>query len=260
MESLSTNDSLVIELSPAEEVDMADEWYEFATQDHFWIQWRFRKIWSSSVVRSYPASRWLDVGCGHGLVIRQFEASGDYVIDGCDLNRTALRRVGKVRGDIYVYNVFDANPLMVGRYSGILLLDVIEHIDDEGAFLEASLRHMQPGGLVVINVPALEFLFSRYDDVAGHKRRYNKLMLRTLMESHGIEPLEISYWGMLLLPLALIRKLVLTFVSRRNIIRRGFRPPARMINSFFKVLMKVELLIFRRPPLGTSILAVGRKR
>ena len=259
MERSSMSKSRVIKLSPAAGVDMADEWYEFATPDHFWMQWRFGQIWNAPAVREQGVSPWLDIGCGHGQVISQFESVGDYIIDGCDLNLMALEQAGEVRGNIYVYNIFDANPAMVGKYTGILLLDVIEHIDDEGAFLEACLKHLQPGGLVVINVPALQSLFSRYDEVAGHKRRYTKKMLRALFENHGIQPMELSYWGMSLLPIALIRKFFLLFVSRKNIIRKGFRPPGSIINSLFKVLMKLEMTLFKHPPLGTSILAVGRK-
>jgi len=239
---------------------MADEWYEYATLNHFWMQWRFSKIIRSLAMKQVPEGRWLDIGCGHGEVIKQLEENGKYIVDGCDLNLMALEKIGESKGDIYVYNIFDKYPAFQNKYAVVLLLDVIEHIDDEATFLKTSLYNLMPGGIVIINVPALTVLFSKYDLQAGHKRRYTKKMLSSLFQKHGIEELDVSYWGALLLPVAFIRKFFLLFVARENIIKSGFNPPNRFINSFFKLLMKVELALFTNPIVGTSIIAIGRKK
>lgn len=252
----------IIVLSPAVQVSMADEWYDIASADHFWMQWRFNALlpWIKRLTSELKVSdRFLEIGCGHGQFIKQAEAHTAFVIDGCDLNRMALEMVNDTKGDIYVYDINLLELSMVGRYRGIFLLDVIEHIDDDQRFLTNALKHVAPGGLVFINVPALQSLFSKYDVAAGHKRRYTAGGLRRLLERCGVQPVHVGYWGLSLIPIVIIRKLYLNFIPKEKIISEGFAPPSKFINSLFKLLMKIELSLFSKAPLGTSVMAVGRK-
>jgi 2-polyprenyl-3-methyl-5-hydroxy-6-metoxy-1,4-benzoquinol methylase len=250
----------IIEISSAESVDMADEWYEFASPDHFWIQWRFNSILGIREIRELAGARLFEVGCGNGLVIGQFESMPNIIVDGCDLNLLALNQIENSKGDIYLLNIFENPQELVGKYSGILLLDVIEHIDDDNEFLATSCNYIDDDGLIIINVPAMNVLFSRYDKRAGHKRRYNKKMLKELFKKNDIEIISIRYWGFLLLPAAVIRKFILYFTPERKIIKVGFQPPNQALNWFCKMLMKIENKLFSSPLLGTSLIAVGRRK
>lgn len=246
-------------LSPPEEVSMANEWFELANPDHFWMQWRFNVI--KSGLAEFPnlltQEKFLEIGCGNGCFLEQCQEIGAR-LDGCDLNYAALEKIKNTKESIFVYNIFDRNKLMLNKYRGVFLLDVIEHIDKEDDFFKAALDHILPGGYVVINVPALNLLFSKYDVVAGHKRRYSKADVLSLFQRHKVQPLIISYWGLLLLPIAIIRKIYLRFIPQHQIIDAGFKSGA-FVNAVFKLIMKVELVLFKRPIIGTSIFAIGRK-
>ncbi len=89
-------------------------------------------------------------------------------VDGCDLNEQALRLARAGRGRLLLYDVFEQRSELRGAYDMVLLMDVIEHLEDDLAFLQASLTHLKPGGIVVINVPAHMSLHSKYDRMAGH--------------------------------------------------------------------------------------------
>lgn len=251
----------IIFLSQPADVSMADEWFGIASTDHFWMEWRFRFI-RRSLERAgllKRNGRYLEIGCGHGQFLKQCdEHLPDIAVDGCDLNLYALKKIENARGDVFVYNIFEMPESMHLKYEGIFLLDVIEHIDDDAAFLRKALEHAKPGGIVVINVPALSALFSKYDTVAGHKRRYTRKRLVSLFEQCGLEPVYISYWGFSLLPIALLRKIYLLFVPERKVIAKGFRPGFPWVNSLLKLLMRVELALVRSPILGTSVVAVGK--
>ena len=93
-------------------------------------------------------------------------------VGGSDLNRTALDMARLGKGDLFIYDIMDQNPSLLGRYDAVFLLDVIEHIVDDTAFVTAALRHLRTGGLVAVNVPANMLFFSEYDKAAGHVRRY----------------------------------------------------------------------------------------
>ena len=79
----------------------AEEWYDYASEEHFWFQWRFaamlRFLQDLEVPLDRPA-RVLDVGCGTGVLRSQLEAVTPWVVDGADLNLGALRAAPPGRG------------------------------------------------------------------------------------------------------------------------------------------------------------------
>jgi SAM-dependent methyltransferase len=245
-------------LSPVSSVSMADEWFEFARADHFWMQWR-HEILLRELKRTGDTFRnALEIGCGHGVVRELVERDLKFPVDGCDLNQHALEMAKNGSGRLFVYNIFDRNSAMLRAYDLVLLMDVIEHLDDDVAFLQASLDHLKPGGIVVINVPAHMVFYSQYDEVAGHKRRYGGEQLRTLFQKTGVETMSVVSWGFSLVPALIARKFVLHFVSRENTIRTGFAEHNALTRGFFRFLKRAETSLPLRIPVGTSLLAVGR--
>jgi SAM-dependent methyltransferase len=245
-------------LSPASSVSMADEWFEFARADHFWMQWRHQILLRELKRIDHTFRNALEIGCGHGVVRELVERDLNFPVDGCDLNQRALEMAKNGKGRLFVYNIFDRNPSMLRGYDLVLLLDVIEHLDDDQTFLRASLDHLRPGGIVVINVPAHMAFYSQYDEVAGHKRRYNSAQLRSLFQKTGVETINVVSWGFSLVPALIARKFVLHFVSRERTIRTGFAEHNALTRNFFQFLQRAETNLPVTMPLGTSLLAVGR--
>jgi SAM-dependent methyltransferase len=255
MDMNKVNDKIEI-LSSPEQVDMADDWYQFASIDHFWMKSRFRAI-ESKLTKIKIGSKFLEIGCGHGVVIKQFEERFDAEVDGCDLNMLALNQIKETKGRIFCLDIFDKPKELLDMYDGVLLLDVIEHIDNDYYFLENSLTYVKKGGLVIINVPALHSLFSKYDISAGHKRRYNKRMIRGLFKKCNIEEVSISYWGLSLIPIGIIRKIMLNFVRKEKVIYKGFETPNQSVNKILNWILAIENKLIKSPNLGTSLVAIG---
>lgn len=245
-------------LSPAESVSMADEWFDFAHRDHFWMRWRFDILRRQMGRFGITPGKALEIGCGNGVVRQQMEDAFMVPVDGCDLNQHALEMAPMGRGRLLVYNIFDRLPEMCGAYDMILLMDVIEHLDDDLGFLQTSLEHLKPRGIVAINVPAQMVLYSKYDRVNGHKRRYNCERLSSLFEKSNVTPLAIINWGFSLVPLLLVRKLVLKFVSEERTMETGFVPPGRVTKAGLDLLKGIETSVAIDLPIGTSIMALGR--
>ena len=221
-------------ISDAETVSMGDDWFEFANIDHFWMKRRFdvfEKLVSSGTAPRHAEASWAEVGCGHGVVQRQFETRFDVSIDGMDLNDYALKQNGATRGRLLCYNVFDRADSLKESYDSVILFDVIEHLDDDAAFVDAVLHLVKPGGAIYINVPAFMHLFSLYDDAAGHVRRYDIKMMQTLAESQGLAIERWSYWGKSLIPLLYARKLMLSIRKPTNVIEQGFAVRNQLLNS-----------------------------
>ena len=248
----------IIELSKAENVRMDEEWFDIAPLEHFWIQWRFKALLQNEIVKTLAGKRFLEIGCGHGLVMNQLETLPDMIVDGCDLNPKALQLITKGKGDIYLLNIYDTPEQLLKKYAGIVLMDVLEHIPNDSDFLHTSCEYLKNDGLIIINVPALYILYSKYDKKIGHLRRYNKKMLKKLLLDNNIELVSLHYWGFSLIPIIFLRKLVLIFTKDKNIVDTGFKLPGKVTNTFFKLLMKLELLLCKSPFTGGSLIAIGK--
>jgi SAM-dependent methyltransferase len=248
-------------LSRPSDVSMADDWYQYASLDHFWMEWRFQiiKIYLNQLMLGHSIEdRFLDIGCGNGQFIKQITNYFDLNIDGCDLNIYALEKFQNKNGNIFIYDLYEKNPKLIRKYKTIFLLDVIEHLIDDRSFILTAKEHVKQNGWIIINVPALPILFSKYDKVAGHYKRYTKNDLVKLFNESGISTYFIGYWGMTLLPLAIIRKLLLSFTDSQKVIRKGFKPPNKIINNMLKALMKLEISLIKNPIIGTSLIAIGK--
>lgn len=241
--------------------DFPEQWYDAASEDHFWMEWRARVL-SEHLLRvgldPMAALSAFDIGCGHGAVQRQLTRSTAWIVDGCDLNDRAISRNTGHRGFTLRYNIFDKSPDLRERYDIVFLLDVIEHVKDPVAFLNAAAYYLKPTGVVVINVPSVPSLASAYDKAVGHLRRYTKSSLRRDVRDAGLETIMITYWGMSLLPLLALRKLMLSFIRPKNIIARGLNPPGKLADKILRMAMTAELAITHDAPWGTSLLVIAR--
>lgn len=94
-------------LSPAAAVSMADEWFDFAHRDHFWMRWRFDILRRQMRRFGITPGKALEIGCGNGVVRQQMEDAFMVPVDGCDLNQHALGMAPAGRGRLLVYNIFD---------------------------------------------------------------------------------------------------------------------------------------------------------
>jgi len=239
-----------------------DQWYALAREDHFWMQWRLRaflKQLKDQKIDINSPQRVLEIGCGDGVLRRQLEAETSWVIDGADINLEALKRTPALRGETFFYDIFDRRPGFEGHYDAIILFDVLEHIADEKAFLNACLFHLKRGGILFINVPALQSLYSRYDEAVGHLRRYDTSMMDSLIKSTGLRSVDTRYWGFSMLPLLALRKrMVKNELPSQETIKKGFEPPGKAANMIMKIVMNLETSMLSQPLSGSSLLAAVR--
>lgn len=161
--------------------------------------------WICSHFAEHLAGSVLELGCGAGFVIRNYIERVDSVF-GVDLNPELLARVeaqypgGKVR-TACVDLRGDWHELGTLRADVIVALDVVEHFEDDGAFVEKLVRHLAPRGKVVLKVPAQSRLFNAMDEASGHFRRYDEEPLERLMSAHGFRTLALRHmnpagaWG-----------------------------------------------------------------
>jgi cyclopropane fatty-acyl-phospholipid synthase-like methyltransferase len=234
---------------------MADRWFEIAALDHFWIQRRFEvtKVLAGNLISGATAIA--EIGCGHGLLQRQVEEAYGKQVVGFDLNEFALKQNLSRNGSLCCYDICEQKQEFKGRFNVLFLFDVLEHIADEARFLKAAAFHLAPGGQLIINVPACQWLYSAYDEAAGHQRRYSIRMLKKAAQRANLKVKQWSYWGLPLLPTLMLRKLWLMGKHDEDtIISSGFDPGSQVINRALLFASRCEPL--PQKLCGTSLMAV----
>ncbi|MFI5095472.1 MAG: class I SAM-dependent methyltransferase [Candidatus Acidiferrales bacterium] len=194
-------------LSRPAEVSMTDGYFELASLEHFWIRRRFAVFQKLAGGLIAGAREMAEVGCGRGLLQRQVELEYERELVGFDLNENGLKHNLSQFSRVCCYDIHQMLDSLRARFDLIFLWDVLEHISDEGKFLQALLFHLAPGGRLVVNVPAGRWAYSSYDRAAGHVRRYSIETLREVAERNQLELLKWSYWGLPLVPVLFARKL-----------------------------------------------------
>lgn len=244
-------------ISKSESVSMHDDWFEIADAKHFWMQWRWKALQKSKKLLPGKGQTMLEIGCGNGIAVDQFESNLNCIVDGCDLNEHALKMSNPSKGRKLLYNIFELNNTLTGKYDGVILLDVLEHITDHVTFLKIASQYCKPEGLIIINVPAYQWLYSDYDKAVGHVRRYSSTEMKELILAAGLEPVTSYYWGALLIPIAMIRKIIIAGRGE-DIIKAGFKPPSKLADILLRSLKSIENLLPFSLPFGTSLIAICR--
>lgn len=107
----------------------------------------------------------------------------------------------------------------------VLMMDVLEHVDDDAGFLVAYLEKVPIGTHFLITVPAFSFLWSDHDVFLDHQRRYTLPEIKRVVESAGLEVERGSYFYGLIFPLAAATR----FMER--LLRKPSAPPRSQLKT-----------------------------
>jgi SAM-dependent methyltransferase len=143
-------------------------------------------------------------------------------------------------------------PTELGALAGqhfdtIICLNVLEHVDDDTASLQAIRRMLAPAGRLILLVPALPALYGTIDTALGHHRRYKRAPLTSLLEATGFKVAHVEYFNLAGVP-------GWWFAGR--VLRRQMIPAASLkLYDALVPLFRLERLIPWR--VGQSLIAIG---
>ena len=152
----------------------------------------------------------LDAGCGTGGLLKLLHgAFPDCSLHGIDISDTAVRYARQASPADIRQGSVTALPYADASFDAIVSTDVMYHrLVDPHAMLDQCCRVLKPGGLLVLNLPAYQWLRSYHDEHVQTGQRYTLRSLASVMDCHPLQRLQGSYWNTLLfLPLVLKRKL-----------------------------------------------------
>jgi SAM-dependent methyltransferase len=241
----------------------------FHAQDrHFWFKCRNRCI--AAAIRSLPEAgqirNVLEVGCGTGVVLSELERlfPARQVV-GMDLFSEGLEFARRrFRGPL-VRATLD-RPVFSRAFDLVGAFDVIEHVDDDRDILKQLSNQITPGGYLIVTVPAHQWLWSYFDEIAHHRRRYSRAELTSKVSAAGFDVLYCSHFMAALLPLMWVKR---TIIGERMVATAGQQAAVQsdveisnVVNSVLRLLSWPDALLMRKRipiPVGTSLLIAARK-
>lgn len=250
--------------------DYPDEGFDVTGEledSSFWCRSRNRLL--KALLLKYCANRtktrFLEVGCGTGYLLRDLAGEPGFEVTGSEIYLKGLQHArDKLRGVELVQ--FDARAIPFREeYDAIGAFDVIEHIDDDEAVMASSYHALRDGGYFVVTVPQYQFLWSSLDDLVRHKRRYGRREMLTKLRNHGFEVVFVSSFVCALFPLMLVSRIfdrgTVSDTNRKAELKRRVAMPHALNWLFDKIMRIDEALIMWDValPVGGSLLVVARK-
>ena len=96
------------------------------------------------------------------------------------------------------------------KYDCILYMDVMEHIKNDKKEIKKAYRSLKKDGRLIINVPAFQHLYSKFDKDVGHFRRYNKNQILSLCKNLKKNSLDMKYYDSIGYILLFISRLIVS--------------------------------------------------
>lgn len=208
-----------------------------------------------------PGARVLDVGCGTGANGQVLAGGGRFAV-GLDLSPVPLGLQGamgrghaaRLRGDA------TRLPFPSGAFDMVVALDVLEHIDDDGAAAAELVRVLRPGGVLIVFVPALQLLWGLQDEVSHHRRRYGRAELQSLIAGTGVRIERLTFFNAILFVPILAGRLAMRVLPRGRLASEN-QIGGPISNALLKAIFCAEAPLLDRLdlPIGVSLACVARR-
>lgn len=207
-----------------------------------------------------PKGAALDAGCGTGgLLAKLARTPGIPPAVGLDYANRAAELARAKTGCPVVVGSVNALPFQDESLAAIFSMDVLCHrAADQQAALREAYRCLCPGGTIVINLPAYQWMHSIHDERVHNARRFTRAEVIALLRASGFANIRASYWNMLLFPLMMMRRKLLPNSDKSDV---QLYPAA--IEAIFRGILGFERALMRigfNLPFGGSIIAVASKQ
>jgi SAM-dependent methyltransferase len=239
----------------------------YEVEDFHWWYVALHELIIASIETKRNSSeglRILDAGCGTGRLCQLLETYGPTA--GCDISSQALE-LCRERG---LRSLFQADlndvSLRSSHYDVITSIDTLYHlaIKDELTVLRKFYEALKPGGMLILNLVAHEFLRSTHDLAVHTRRRYTRKEVVDLLECCGFKISVSSYRiGFLFIPIAVLRsiKRLLNYSRDPHTVASDVTAPHPLLNRLLLWIARQEnrLVLKSHVPFGTSVFAVAIK-
>lgn len=199
----------------------------------------------------------LDAGCGTGgFLVRLRQARPDLRLHGIEWDSAAAARARDKSGAALARGSVNALPFRDASFDAAVSADVLCHeaVEPATALLEL-MRVLRPGGRLVVNMPAYQWLASAHDHRVRNARRLSASATAALLRHAGFTSVRSRYWNGLLLPLMVLQRKLLT----RDDSVSDVAPFPPWQDAILHRMTEFERRLPFPLPAGGSVLAIAEK-
>ena len=225
-------------------------------EDGYWWHVAKRQLAVKLLARfAPPPGVLIEGGVGSSRNLLEFRRLG-YDVTGLDVMPEAVD-LARERGidGVRLHDLEEPWPVAEGSVKAVVLLDVIEHLASPVNALEHAWRALQPGGALVVTVPAYPWLYGDWDRALGHYRRYTAPLLREQAAQAGFHVRRLTHWNSFTLPAAIAVR-----GWRRLVPRPGaaeFPRVSTFTNRLLQGCAAAERVLIGRVPVPCGLSLVG---
>ncbi|WP_342146831.1 class I SAM-dependent methyltransferase [Rickettsiella endosymbiont of Aleochara curtula] len=188
----------------------------------------------------------LEIGCSSGYMLQQLSQLFPYAtIIGSDVVYKPLLELSKrLALPLLRFDILQC-PLPDNCIDAIIILNVLEHIEDDVTTLKQIYRILKPNGVLILEVPAGPHLYDAHDKICMHFRRYKLSKLCQLITKQGFKVISRSHLGTLIYPAFFLAKLWNKRLlskpdsEQRQLMEKKIRQTSK--NKLLSILMNIEL-------------------
>ena len=191
-----------------------------------------------AMIGGAPVDHVLDVGAGSGVFTRQLIDFGLANEGTCvDPGYEAERDETHGGATIHFVRGVETVPQKL-----ILMMDVLEHVDDDVSLVRAYTDHIPDDARLLITVPAFQFLWSGHDEFLDHRRRYTIDMVRKTVETAGLKVVKDRYFFGGLFPVAAAMRVAdrVRLSAKGGEAKSALKPAPSMLNKALVGLHALE--------------------
>lgn len=239
--------------------------YHLVEKENWWFVMRRKSVLTqirriSKNFQNKPSI--LEVGCSSGLLSLELQKAG-FDITAMDISPEAVEKALKNGVKKVVCQDGQDIKLDENSFDIIIASDVLEHIQNEKDAVTNWLSLLKKNGVMIVYVPAFQSLWSRFDEINMHYKRYRVGELSKLMQDRGAKVIYKSYWNLFLfLPVFIIRFIKRTLGESDEAARAQINLPPKPVNFALKMLVGFEnkLMSFGISlPFGISCMVIAKK-
>ena len=253
---------------PASNENYDPTWYRTLANledGNFWFLSRNKLIADFVPTELDGGTNYLEIGCGTGFVLQHFQSQfPTWNLTASELHAEGLMFARDRVGEHATFLQMNAEHIpFTNEFDLIGAFDVIEHIREDEVVLKEMHQALRQGGYLLLTVPQHMWLWSQYDELGHHFRRYSSRELRDKLSVAGFNVERMTSFNALLIPLMYLSRLVSFRKQETEIDLMDELKMSPLTNALLGFVLRLEVLLTVRHgirwPCGGSLVVLAKK-